>query len=137
MLIDEIKKANIEAMKAKDNDARAALSIVISRYQLLVSSGSETPKDTDLLRIIQKVSKELDEEREGYLKVGHQAEADAILKQKEVIVKFLPKMLSEEEIRSIVNSLPDKSIPSVMKHFKTNYDGQCDMSLVSKIAKGL
>ena len=34
MLIDELKKANIEAMKNKEKDRRAILSVVITRYQL-------------------------------------------------------------------------------------------------------
>ena len=42
---------------------------------------------------------------------------------------------SEDEIRAIINTLEDKSIPSVMKHFKANYQGQVDNSLVSKIAR--
>jgi uncharacterized protein YqeY len=44
-------------------------------------------------------------------------------------------MLSEEEIYKIISALEDKSIPSVMRYFKTNYAGKCDMSSVSKIAK--
>ena len=44
-------------------------------------------------------------------------------------------MLSEDEIRKIIASLEDKSMPSVMKHFKINYDGKVDMALVSKIAR--
>ena len=57
--------------------------------------------------------------------------------QKEAIASFLPKQLSEEEIREIIASLPDKSIPLVMKHFSANYKGQCDMGLVSKVARSL
>ena len=34
MLIDELNKANIEALKAKDKDARASLSVVINKYKL-------------------------------------------------------------------------------------------------------
>ena len=34
MLIEELKKANIEAMKNKEKDRRAILSVVITRYQL-------------------------------------------------------------------------------------------------------
>ena len=44
-------------------------------------------------------------------------------------------MLEENEILDIINSLEDKSIPNVMKYFKINYAGKCDMSLVSKLAK--
>ncbi|OPZ36453.1 MAG: Yqey-like protein [Tenericutes bacterium ADurb.BinA155] len=137
MLIDDIKKANIEAMKAHDANKRASLSIVISRYQELATNGSgKKVEDADVLHIIQKVSKELDEEKDGYVKAGRAEQAAAIDLQKAAIESFLPKMLSEDEIRKIIATLPDKAMPVVMKYFKANYDGQVDMGLVSKIARG-
>ena len=45
-------------------------------------------------------------------------------------------MLSREEIKSIIDSLEDKSVPTVMKHFKANFNGQVDMRLVQEILKG-
>lgn len=139
MLINELEKENIAALKARDQVSRAVLSVVINRYRMnaieLKSQGKEAT-DADLIKIIQKVIKELDEEKEGNIKAGRAEEAKAIDQQKSVIEKYLPKMMSEDEIRAVINGLEDKSIPSVMKHFKANYDGQCDMSLVSKIARG-
>ena len=44
-------------------------------------------------------------------------------------------MLSEEEIKKEIASLEDKSLPAVMKHFKTNFAGKVEMGLVSKIAR--
>ena len=140
MLIDEIKSANIEAMKARDNTSRAVLSIVLTKYKLqeveLKSQGKEIG-DAELLSIIQKVIKELEDERAGYLKVNNQERADNISKQMEVISSYLPKQLSEEEIKKIIDSLEDKSVPSVMKHFKMNYAGQVDMSLVNRVLRSL
>ena len=46
-------------------------------------------------------------------------------------------MLSEQEIKTEINNLVDKSMPSIMKYFKTNFAGKVDMSLVSRIAKGI
>ncbi len=139
MLINELEQANIAALKARDQVTRAVLSVVINRYRMnaieLKANGKEAT-DADLIKIISKVIKELDEEKEGNIKAGRLEEAKAIDLQKVVIEKYLPKMMSEEEIRSIVNGLEDKSIPSVMKHFKANYDGQVDMALVNKIARG-
>ena len=140
MIIDDLKKANIEAMKSKDNDARAALSIVLTKYKLQEvearSQGKEIG-DAECLSIIQKVLKELSDEKEGYLKVNNQERADKITKQEEVLKGYLPKQLSEEEIRKEIASLEDKSIPNIMKHFKANFAGKVDMSLVSSIARNL
>lgn len=139
MLINELEQANIAALKARDQVTRAVLSVVINRYRMnaieLKSQGKEAT-DADLIKIISKVIKELDEEKEGNIKTGRLEEAKAIDQQKAVIEKYLPKMMSEDEIRAVIAKLEDKSMPSVMKHFKANYDGQVDMSLVSKIARG-
>ena len=62
---------------------------------------------------------------------------DNITKQEEVLSSYLPKQLSEQEIRDIIASLDDKSVPNVMKHFKMNYAGQVDMSLVNSILRSL
>lgn len=139
MLINELEQANIAALKARDQVTRAVLSVVINRYRMnaieLKSQGKEAT-DADLIKIISKVIKELDEEKEGNIKTGRLEEAKAIDQQKAVIEKYLPKMMSEDEIRAVIAKLDDKSMPSVMKYFKANYDGQVDMSLVSKIARG-
>lgn len=140
MIIDDLKKANIEAMKSKDNDARAALSIVLTKYKLQEVEARSQGKEignAECLSIIQKVLKELSDEKEGYLKVNNQERADKITKQEEVLKGYLPKQLSEEEIRKEIASLEDKSIPSIMKHFKANFAGKVDMSLVSSIARNL
>lgn len=140
MLFDELSKANIEALKAHDKSARAVLSVVLSRVKLqkieIEASGKELT-DNDVVKVISKVLKELDEEKSGYEKVGNKEEVQSVIAQQEVISKYLPKMLSEEEIRSEIAKLDDKSIPSVMKHFKANFEGKVDMGLVNKVARSL
>ena len=139
MLIDEIKKDNVQAMKDKNTLARAIYGVVMNKVLL---HGIECKKDgkdqtdADVVQILQKTIKELTEEKENYLKAGNETEANNIEVQKEILTKYLPQMLSEDEIMNIIASLEDKSIPSVMKHFKAEYAGKVDMSLVSKIARG-
>ena len=138
MLIDEIKKANLMAMKEKNQAKRSAYSSIISRYQLLKTKDpSKEIKDEDVLSLIQKVVKELDEETDSYKKAGREENVIEIQKQKDALKEFIPAQLSEDEIKSIIASLPDKSTPIVMKHFSTNYRGKVDMSLVNKVLKGL
>ena len=140
MLIDEIKKANLIALKNKDKDARGVISVVLSRYQLLdveaKSKGKEL-SDSDLLSIIQKVLKELKDEQEGYAKVNNHDRVSSIARQMEVIYYYLPKQLSEEEIKEEISKLADKSVPAIMKHFKENFAGKVNMSLVNTIARSI
>lgn len=140
MIIDEIKKQNIEAIKSKDQTARAIYGIVINKYMLLnveKRSKEQEVTDVDMVQILQKTIKELTDEGENYAKVGNTEEVANVNRQKEMLNAFLPKMLSEEEIKDIILKLDDKSIPSVMKHFKANYAGKCDMGLVQKVLKTL
>ena len=140
MLIDEIKAANVAAMKAQDKVAKGILSIIITKYKNLeieLKAQGKEISDRDLLSIIQKTLKELADEKEGYIKVGNTEMANAIARQEEILSAFLPKQLSEQEIRDIITSLEDKSVPSVMKYFKANYAGQVDMSLVNSILRSL
>lgn len=138
MLIDDIKKANMMAMKEKNQAKRSAYSSVISRYQLLKSKDpSKEISDTDVLSLIQKIVKELDEELDSYQKAGREESVQEIQKQKDALKEFVPAQLSEEEIKTIILSLPDRSIQLVMKHFSMNYRGKVDMSLVNKVLKSL
>ena len=140
MLLQDLQQANITAMKEHNTNARSILSVVISRCKLqeveLRSKNLEL-KDEDVLSIIQKVLKELADEKDGYIKTNNTERTKLIEEQIDIIKKYLPAQLSEEEILNEINKLDDKSIPSIMKHFKTNFAGQVDMSLVSKIAKNL
>ena len=140
MLIDEIKKDNVQAMKDKNALARAIYGVVMNKVLL---AGIEAKKDgkelsdVEVVQILQKTIKELTEEKENYVKAGNMVEAENIEKQKEILAKYLPQMMSEDEIRNIINSMEDKSIPSVMKHFKANFNGKCDMKKVQEVLKGL
>lgn len=140
MIIDEIKKANIQAMKDKDSKARAIYSVLMNKHLLAQVDARTTGKeveDADMVRIIQKTIKELDEERDNYKRVGNDEEVETIEYEKKLIEKYLPELLSEEEIKNIIMSLEDKTVPSVMRHFKTNYNGKCDMKVVSTVLKNI
>lgn len=140
MLFDDLKKAKMQAFKDKNQDARSVLEAVISRSMLqsveLKALGKEL-SDDDVLTNIQKVVKELEEEKVSFASAGREENVVSLTNQIDYISKFLPSQLSEDEIKQIISTLEDKSIGNVMKHFKTNYQGKCDMGLVSKIAKGL
>ena len=140
MLIDEFKKAKIYALKEKNEDAKAIYSVLINKCMLALIDKREKGveiTDADYVQIVNKTLKELSDEKEAYAKAGNEAKVASISAQEEICKKYLPTMMSEEEIRNEISKLEDKSIPSVMKHFKMNFAGKVDMGLVNKIAKSL
>jgi uncharacterized protein YqeY len=140
MILDEIKKANVQALKNKDKNSRAVCAVVMTKATLEEVKKREKGEkltDADMSQILQKTMKELDEEKENYQKAGNPAEAENIEKQKQLISTFMPKMLSDNEILDIIKAQPDKSIPYIMKFFKQNYAGKVDMSRVGAVLKNI
>ena len=137
MLFEDLKKENMLALKNKDAAARSILQIVINKAMLVKIDKREKGEellDTDVITVINKTIKELDEEIAAFKTAGRDKQVEELTEQKKVIIKYLPRQLTEEEIRNEISKLEDKSIPSVMKHFKVNFAGKCDMRMVSKIA---
>lgn len=140
MIEEQIKKANIQAMKDKDVVARAFYSVLMNKILLekIAKGDREKPlADADLSNILQKTIKELSDEKENYAKVNNSTEVENIARQIEIAKSYLPKQLSESEIKKIILSLADRSVPTVMKHFKANFNGQVDMRLVQEVLKSL
>lgn len=140
MIYDELKKANVEAIKEKDAVKRSIYSVLINKCMLENIKKREQGVelcDVDVIQIMQKTIKELTEEMENYKKVNNAAEIENISKQIAIVNSYLPKMMERDEIKTIILSLDDKSIPNVMKYFKTNYAGKCDMRFVQEVLKSL
>ena len=105
MKIDDFKKVKIEAMKAHDKDAVAALNVVINKLMLAgieKKAAGEEMTDADVTKILQKTVNELAEEREGFVKAGRAETVASLDRQLETVKKYLPKLLSAEEIKAII-----------------------------------
>ena len=138
MILDEIKKANVQAMKDRDQNARAIYGVVMTKAmleQVKKREKNEELTDADMVAILQKAIKELTDECDNYKKAGNTAQVELIETQKALIEKFLPQMMSEDEIYEVIAGLEDKSIPNVMKHFKANYAGKVEMAKVQMVLK--
>ena len=140
MILDDINKANVQAIKDKDQVARNIYSVVKNKALMEVvrkrTAGGELT-DADMVAILQKTIKELSEEGENYRKVNNTAELNNIERQKQLLEGYLPKMMSEDEIKAEIMKLSDRSVPTVMKHFKSNFAGKCDMRAVQEVLKKL
>lgn len=138
MIIDEIKKANIITLKEKNLIARSIYSVILNKIKLVEIEKREKGdalNDVDVVLILQKLVKELEDEKQNYIKANNKNEANNIQIQIDIAKTYLPKMLSQQEIFDIISSLEDKSVPNIMKYFKSNYNGKCDMREVSEVLK--
>ena len=140
MIVEEKKKTNVQALKDKNVVLRNIYSVVLNKIMLESIKKREKGEeitDPDVVQILQKTIKELTEEKENYLKVSNTVEAGNIDVQIDCLKGYLPEMLSEEKIKEIILGLEDKSIGSVMKFFKQEYNGKCDMNTVRNVLANL
>lgn len=138
MILDDIKNANITALKEKDTLSRGIFSVLLNKVKLVEIAKrekSEELNEVDVVAILQKTIKELEDEKANYEKVANEEEVGNLKRQIEIVSKYLPQMLTQDEIYSIIADFEDKSIPSVMKTFKSEYAGKVDMRVVLEVLK--
>ena len=136
--IEELKKEKLLALKEHNTNKSNLLSVIISNYQLTEiekKAKGETMNDENMFSILNKVLKGLNEEKEMFASNNKAEEAKNIEEQINIVKSYLPKLLSEEEIRKIISSLSNKSVKSIMTKFKTDYASKVDFAIVAKVAK--
>lgn len=134
-----MKKAKIVAMKEKNADAVTAYNAVISKLMLMKTDANHGPEitDADIVSACRKTESELLEEKANFEKAGRAETVASLEKQIATVKQYIPAMLSKEKIKEIILSLPDRSVPAVMKYFKANYAGKCDMKDVNETLRSL
>ena len=138
MLVDELKKANIAALKAHDSNARAIYSVVLNKIaqkEIELRFVNQVLVDADVYQIIQKTLKELQDEEAGYRQVANQVRVELIQQQAQLLVGYLPKMLTEEEVKTEISQLSGQSMPNVMRYFKENFAGRVDLGMVNRLLR--
>lgn len=140
MIYQQLKDANIAALKNHDTNARAILSVLLNKLKLAeIEKRTQNAEltDADVVAVLQKSLKELAEERDAFQKANRTESVKSLDAQIAFVQSYLPKMMSADEIKSEILKLEDRSVPSVMKHFKANFAGKCDMRDVQAVLKTL
>ncbi len=140
MLLDTLKQANITALKAHDSTTRSVLSLLLTKVKSteidLRTSGRELA-EADIVSILIKTHKELVEERDAFAAAGRTEQVEVLNVQIAVVASYIPAMMTVDEILAEIATLEDKSMPAVMKHFKANFAGKCNMGDVQKAIRSL
>lgn len=139
-LLIELRKANMQAMKDHDTVKKGVLSLVISSIALAEKEDGKTLTREEELTFIQK---ELKQTRESLTETPADR-TDLIEETKkkiEILESYLPRQLTEEEIKTAIESIltekglepVKKSQGVVMKEIMAKYKGQTYGKTVSKV----
>ena len=106
-LEQQIQKDIMEAMKAKDAVRLASVRSIKSAILLAKTAegGSKELSDSDIIKLIQKLSKQRRESAAQYTAAGRQELADAEMAEAAVLDTYLPKQLSEAEVEEKLKAI--------------------------------
>ena len=132
------------AMKTKDQVSLESLRAIKSALLLAQTEkgAAGTISDQDELKILQKLVKQRKDSAAIFQEQGREDLAAPELAQAEVIEKFLPKQLSEEEIEQVVDRVIQqtgaagmKDMGKVMGMVTKELAGQADGKTISGIVR--
>ncbi len=138
---DSMKSKNIQAI----NTLRLILSAIKDKeIENRIKSDSKEINDEQILILLQNLIKQRNDSIDSFKKANRE---DLVTKENdeiEIISKFLPKQLSQEEVTDIIKNIIDekklssiKDMGAIMGFLKSKYSGSVDMGLAGKIAKEL
>jgi uncharacterized protein YqeY len=142
MIRDDIKAAQIAAMKSGDKESRGAISLIqaaIKNRDIEARTGGAPADDDQLVvEVLQKMVKQRRESIDMYRKGGREELAAAEENEVAVIERFLPQALSEDETKAAIESIKAdlgatgmKDMGRVMAELKTRHGAVLDMSKAS------
>lgn len=146
MIRDDIKQAQIAAMKAGDKDSRNAISLIqaaIKNRDIEVRTSANPPEDNALVvEVLQKIKKQRQESITMYEQGGRQELADKEKAEVAVIDRFLPAQLSEADTAAAIEAIKTelgasgmKDMGRVMAELKARHGQELDMSKASAAVK--
>ena len=141
-LTERINNDIKEAMKAREADKLAALRDIKSKLLLEATSGGGEVSEEAANKIVMKLYKQRMDTYDLYIREGREDLAKDEKFQAEVISVYMPEMMSEEDIRKVVQEKitamgagGPQDIGKVMGPIMGQLKGKADGSLISAIVK--
>lgn len=145
MLKQQLRDQMKQAMLAKDSTTLSVLRMLISAigyFEIQKAGAGYEATDEDVLVVIQKEVKQHKDSIEQFQKAGRDELVEKETKELEILQKYLPAQMTEEEIKQIIvntinqtgaNSITD--IGKIMSQVMPQTKGKADGGLVNKLVK--
>ncbi len=148
MLREDINNALKDAMKAHDSRRVSTLRLINSALKNADiearGHGKGPLGDEEVLGLLQKMIKQRQESVELYEKGGRAELANQEREEIAIISAYLPKQLSEDEMKAVIaaaikelGASSMKDMGKVIGALKAKYAGQMDFAKASGLVKGM
>ena len=133
-----------EAMRAKDKPLLDTLRLMMAELKQKEVDERITLKDEDIIAIFDKMAKQHRDSITQYNEAQRSDLAEKEAFELEIILRYMPEQLSEEEIKQLitaaiaeVDAKSMKDMGKVMGLLKSKIQGRADFKVVSETIKNL
>ena len=140
--IEEVRTAMYAAMKAKDKDRLTVIRMLKAALDKERIDKKIEITDEVFISVLEKQVKMRNDSIEEFKKAGREELVEKTLGELEVLKKYLPEALSEDEVMGIINdaitkleATTMKDMGKVMSEVSPKVKGRYDMKEVSSIIK--
>lgn len=146
MLKQKLQEEQITALKSKDSQKLSILRFILSQIKNKEIEKKEELTDEEIILVIKKIAKELKESIEAFKKGKREDLVKENEQQLEIVSLYLPKELSDEELKQeiekiisqnqdIFNKNPKAIIGICMKSLRSKADSSRIMKILGKYVK--
>ena len=101
-LLQKMQKDVLESLRAKDHDRADILRLVVSNLKTAKIDKGEDLSDEETVQILRSTINKCKEAEDQYRQVGAIGEADKERRQYQILERFMPVQLSDDELRTLI-----------------------------------
>jgi len=143
-MLKQIEKDMMEAVKNKDREKAGALRLLISKCKNKAIDIGHELSDAEVIKVLQSVAKQHKESIRMYKEGNRDDLVKAETNQLKIVESYLPSMMSDQEVRNLVENIISevgasqmsdfgKVMPQVMKKGAGKVDGNVAQSIVKEL----
>ena len=144
MLKQQIESEIKEAMKAGNREILETLRFLMASIKNYEIETQREATDEDVITMVQRQVKQHKESVEAFVKAGRTELAEKEKRELEILQKFLPAQMSEEEVKAVtvetISSLAEadrKNFGKVMGAVMARVKGRAEGNMVGRVVKEL
>jgi uncharacterized protein YqeY len=141
-LIADIEEELKAARRARDDQRRDALSLVLNALRTAEKELQRSLSEEESLQVLQRERKKRVEAMEAFDAAGREEQADREEFELDVIEEFMPDQLSEDDLEEIVDDViaevgatSIRDLGRVMADVMPRVSGRADGSVVSQLVR--
>tara|TARA_A200000159_G_scaffold139184_1_gene140565 strand:+ start:1493 stop:1930 length:438 start_codon:yes stop_codon:yes gene_type:complete len=143
-MLKKLEQDMMQALKSKEKEKAGALRLIISKCKNKAIELRKELSDQEIIKVLQTVAKQHKESIKLYKEGNRNDLVEAEVRELGFVEVYLPSMMSDEDLRSLVSSVVaevgatsmadfGKVMPNVMKQGAGKIDGNTAQSIVKEL----